>query len=197
MVLFGPPGVGKGTQCRRLVERFGWDVISTGEILREAVREQSPLGKAVQAKMAAGELIDDATVVGLVEARLARGGPSASFIFDGFPRTIAQAQALEALLDRLDRRIDKVITLHADDQELTRRILGRAQIESRADDTPETVANRLHTYHRDTEPLIEYYLDRGVLESVDGMRGVDEVFESICEAISRTNVIQKGHSASA
>jgi adenylate kinase len=171
LVLTGPPGAGKGTQAARLATRLGIPQISTGGMLREAVASRSELGKRVESVMARGELVPDAVVIELVRERIGRTDCKPGFILDGFPRTAAQAGALDRLLEQMDRDPLVVVALEVPENELVRRILTRG--EGRADDNEETVRRRLEVYRRETEPILEHYSDS--LVRIDGVGDMDEV----------------------
>jgi adenylate kinase len=171
LVLTGPPGAGKGTQAARLATRIGIPQISTGNMLREAVASGSELGKRVAAIMASGELVPDSVVIDLVRERIARGDCKPGFILDGFPRTAAQAKALDRLLEEQGRDPLVVVALEVPEAELVRRILGRG--EGRADDNEETVRRRLDVYKRETAPILTHYADS--LVRIDGVGEIDEV----------------------
>jgi adenylate kinase len=179
LILIGPPGSGKGTQARRLVEKFGIPQISTGDILREAVASRSPLGLRAKAIMDRGELVSDDVVIGIVRERLARADCKSGFVLDGFPRTRQQAAALDAMLVEQGRERVRVLELRVADGELRTRILARG--EGRADDTEETVRKRLEVYRRDTQPVLEHYRDQ--LQSVDGIGSLDDVTARLLGAL--------------
>ncbi len=183
VVMLGPPGVGKGTQCGRLVTHLGWQVVSTGAMLRQAIDEGSALGKTAASYMNAGKLVPNQLVIQVVQEELLSRGTGAGWLFDGFPRTIEQAESLRRMLATMGRELDHVILLTADEVELRQRMLQRATIEGRSDDTPETIAERLVTYRQQTRPLIEFYRSRGLLREVDGMGSPDEVFARILAAL--------------
>ena len=180
LILMGPPGSGKGTQAKRLVEKFGIPQISTGDILREAVASGSPIGQRAKALMAKGELVPDDVVIEIVRDRLARVDCKPGFVLDGFPRTRAQAQALDGILRDHGRDKLRVVALTVADEELRRRILARG--EGRADDTPETVAKRLEVYRRDTQPVLEHYAAQVV--KIDGMGSMDDITARILSALA-------------
>ena len=184
VILLGPPGAGKGTQAKRLVEARGMVQLSTGDMLREARSSGTEMGRKVSAVMDAGELVTDEIVIGLIEERLAQGSKG-GFIFDGFPRTLAQADALGELLERNGASVDAVIELQVDDAVLVRRVENRA-VEAaaagqkvRADDNAEAMQVRLLEYYKKTSPLIGYYYAGGMLRTVDGLQDIDVVAADI------------------
>jgi adenylate kinase len=175
IVFLGPPGSGKGTQAKLLAERLGVPAISTGEILRTAVREKTALGQRAQSAMEKGELVSDDLIVDLIRERTGRPDARTGFILDGFPRTIAQAQALEALLGEKGDALSAVVNFRVPEAELIQRMLGRARDEGRADDRPETIRERLRVYREKTEPLVAFYRKRDLVADVDGVGTVDQV----------------------
>jgi adenylate kinase len=183
LVLLGAPGSGKGTQATRLKEQLGVPHISTGDLLRAAVAAATPLGLQAQAVMARGELVSDEIVLGMLEERFSQPDIAKGFILDGYPRNLAQASALDALLHRLNLPVDVAVQLDVSTELLIQRIAGRAQAEGRADDTPEAVANRLRVYSDQTAPVIDYYRERGRLVCVFGVGALDEVSGRILAAI--------------
>ena len=185
LVLFGPPAAGKGTQAKRLIENRGMVQLSTGDMLRAAIASGSTLGKRVEGIMATGELVTDDIVVGLIEERLPDLDAHGGGIFDGFPRTLAQAEALDAMLERRDHRIDLVIRLMVDDEALKARVAGRFAESGRPDDNPAAFEQRLVAYNRDTAPLLPYYRAQGKLVEVDGMAPVGVVASAIDAAMAR------------
>ncbi|MEY3002851.1 MAG: hypothetical protein RLZZ491_27 [Pseudomonadota bacterium] len=179
IILLGPPGAGKGTQARILTETRGLVQLSTGDMLREAQASGSEMGRRVAEVMAKGALVTDEIVIGLIREKLAQGGQG--FIFDGFPRTLAQADALGALLAEMGQAIDAVIELRVNDEVLVGRIVGRAEEARaagqpvRADDNAESLKTRLMAYYKQTSPLIGYYHAKGMLKAVDGLAEIDAV----------------------
>ena len=188
LVLFGPPGSGKGTQARILQDRRGLPQLSPGDMLRAAIAAGSELGKKCKAIMDSGDLVPDEVVVGIIAERYDQPDCAKGAVFDGFPRTIAQAVALDAMLKGRGRKIDLVIELKVDDAVLIGRVEQRIKESggvARADDTPETLRNRLAVYYRNTAPLIEYYKKQGKLVTVDGMARIEEVTEAIAAVLDR------------
>jgi adenylate kinase len=179
LILLGPPGAGKGTQAKRLEEKFGIVQLSTGDMLRAAVASGSELGRKAKAIMDAGDLVPDSIVVAMISERVDQPDCAKGFILDGFPRTVAQAEALDAMLAEKGLKIDHVIELAVDEKILFDRIRTRVaetpESERRADDNEETLRNRLGVYHEQTAPIIPYYKASGALKSVDGMASIDEV----------------------
>ncbi len=175
LILMGPPGAGKGTQAKRLVERLGIPQISTGDILREAVASGSEIGERAKAIMDAGDLVPDEVVIEIVRERLARADCKPGFILDGFPRTGDQAKALDEILADQCRAPVRVVVLDVPENELRRRILSRG--EGRADDTRETIHKRLEVYRRDTEPVLEHY--SASVEKVDGTGSMDQIMRRL------------------
>jgi adenylate kinase len=185
IVLFlGAPGSGKGTQAARLAQRAGVPQISTGDILRRAVADGTPLGVEAKAIMERGALVPDDVIIGLIRERTAATDCRGGFLLDGFPRTIAQAEALERLLTERGSRIDAALSLDVDEDKLLKRMAGRAAAEGRADDAPETVRERLRVYHEKTSPLRDWYASRGQLRPLDGVGTIDEVSGRIDAALA-------------
>ena len=188
IILLGPPGAGKGTQAAKLVEERGMIQLSTGDMLREAKASGTEMGKKVAAIMDAGELVTDEIVIGLIEEKL-EGDTGGGFIFDGFPRTLPQADALGALLEKHNQTLDAVVEMRVDDEVLVGRIVGRAEEARkagqpvRADDNEESLKIRLMEYYKKPSPLIGYYWAKGDLKSVNGLGTIDEVQGEIAEVL--------------
>jgi adenylate kinase len=210
LILLGPPGAGKGTQAKLLVERYGIPQISTGDILRHAVKERSELGLRAQAYMESGALVPDELVVSIIEDRITWSDASQGFILDGFPRTVAQADALSVMLAGSQRSIDHVISMTVSEDELVERVVGRLTCKScgrgyhlrfdppkdksvcdicsgelyqREDDREETMRSRLQAYAAQTAPLIEYYSAKGLLRSVNGIGTIQDIQASIARVL--------------
>ena len=219
LILFGPPGAGKGTQADVLAKNHGFAKLSTGDMLRAAVASGSAVGLQAKDIMAKGQLVPDSIMIDLIRERIAQADCKNGFILDGFPRTLAQAQALDVMLKNEHTQIDCVIELQVDDAKLTQRITGRfscakcgagyhdsfkptlkagvcdncgsTEFSRRADDKAETVVARLEAYHRQTAPLLPYYEEKGVLEAVDGMADMDAVARQIDKILSGSKKIAK------
>ena len=186
LVLFGPPGSGKGTQSVRLADKYHLIHLSTGDMLRREIAHETPLGKAAKEIMDRGELVSDQIVIGMIENQLENNPQAHGFIFDGFPRTTVQAMALDELLSKFNSKIDVTLSLEVDNVELVKRLLIRGKDSGRADDRDETViANRIKEYQNKTAPLIEYYRNAGKFRSVWGMDGIDQVFQLLCNEIDK------------
>ena len=183
IILFGPPAAGKGTQAKKLVAERGMIQLSTGDMLRAARTSGTQFGRKVAEVMDAGHLVSDDIVIGLIEERLPEAEAAGGAIFDGFPRTLAQAEALDVLLKSRGSRIDKVVRLRVDRNALLGRIAQRYAEEGRPDDNPETFKIRLAAYEDQTKPLLPYYEEQGRLYQVDGMGTVDQVAAEIDEAL--------------
>ena len=188
LILFGPPGAGKGTQARVLTERRGWPQLSTGDMLRAAIAAGTDLGKRCKAIMDAGDLVPDEVVIAIIAERYDQQDCRGGAVFDGFPRTTPQAVALDEMLDHRGRQIDLVIELKVDDAILLGRVEQRIKDAggvARADDTPETLKNRLGVYYKNTAPLLKFYSDQGKLMQVDGMASIETVTAAIAALIDR------------
>lgn len=184
LVLLGAPGSGKGTQAARLKGHLQVPHVSTGDLLRAEVAAGSKLGLEAKEVMARGELVSDAILLGMLESRFSQADTAGGFILDGYPRNLAQADALDGLLQRIGQPMDYAVQLEVPTELLVERIAGRAQAEGRADDSPESVRTRLRVYDEQTAPVIEFYRAHGQLTVVDGVGSLDEVFTRIVEAIA-------------
>lgn len=184
LLLLGPPGAGKGTQAERLVRKLGIPQISTGDMLRAEVATGSELGREARAIMERGELVPDAVVIGVAKRRLEQPDARKGFVLDGFPRTTAQAEALDGLLAQLGTGLERCVALVVDEAELVMRLLRRAGIEGREDDTEETIRTRMRVYRQQTEPLCAYYRRRGLLREIDAVGTLDDVEKRIEEALA-------------
>jgi len=184
IVLLGPPGSGKGTQAALLVERLGVPHISTGALLRNAAKRGTELGLKAKALTDKGELVPDELISDMIEERLSRADVSNGFILDGYPRNLAQAKSLDALLERMGQPVDEAILIDLDAERIIKRIAKRAKEEGRADDTEETVRNRLQVYAQQTAPVADYYAERGLLTKVLGEGGVDEIFQRLVSILN-------------
>jgi adenylate kinase len=183
LVLLGAPGSGKGTQAGRLKDYLQVPHISTGDLLRAEVAAGSKLGREAKEVMARGELVSDAILLGMLEDRFSRDDTRGGFILDGYPRNLAQADALNALLERIGQPMDAAVQLDVPTDLLVERIAGRSQAEGRADDTPESVRTRLQVYNDQTAPVVEFFRQHGKLSVVDGVGELDEVFARIIGAL--------------
>jgi adenylate kinase len=183
IILFGPPGAGKGTQARKIETRYNIPQLSTGEMLRNAIKNRSPLGVEVKSILEEGRLVPDQTVVDLVAEAMEKPEYASGYILDGFPRTVPQAEAFDALLDAQGDSVDAFLMLKVPEAELVNRILNRE--EGRSDDTPDKVIIRLNVYKNETAPVLEYYENKGLVTYIDGLGTVDEIFGRIEKAIRK------------
>lgn len=184
LIILGPPGAGKGTQASRIAEHYGIPAVSTGDIFRANIKNETPLGLQVKEILATGGYVSDDITNAIVESRLAEDDAQSGFLLDGFPRTTHQVTALDAMLAKDDQSVDKVLELVVDDEVVVQRLLKRAQLEGRADDTEEVIRERMAIYHRETKPLSDAYAERGLLVRVDGEGEVDEVAGRIVDALN-------------
>lgn len=184
LVLLGAPGSGKGTQAERLKAHLQVPHVSTGDLLRAEVAAGSALGLEAREIMARGEFVSDAILLGMLEDRFSRDDTRGGFILDGYPRNLAQADALDAMLERMDQPMDACVQLQVPVELLVERLAGRASAQGRADDSPEAVRKRQQVYNDQTAPVIEFYRQRGTLTVVDGVGSLDDVFTRIIEAIA-------------
>jgi adenylate kinase len=184
LVLFGPPGSGKGTQSEKLIEKYQLVHLSTGDILRGELAAKTPLGLEAKKKMDKGELVPDEVVIGMISNKLDQNASAKGFIFDGFPRTTAQAQALDKLLKEKGTAITLMLALEVDKQELINRLLHRGKGSGRADDQDlSVIENRIAVYNRETAVVMNYYQNQGKLKSIHGMGSIEDIFKKLCEAI--------------
>jgi adenylate kinase len=186
LILFGPPAAGKGTQAKRLVEQRGFIQLSTGDMLRAARASGSDLGRRVAQIMDEGGLVSDQIVIDLIDEQLTARTGAPGFIFDGFPRTMGQAEALDSLLQSRGEQVNLVIRMRVDDERLLARVTKRFEEQGRADDNPATFSRRLERYYEDTAPLVPLYAERGVLVEVDGMGSIEAVAASIDAALKQS-----------
>ena len=188
IVIFGAPGSGKGTQSEMIAERYGLKHLSTGEILREEIASSTELGKLADSYMSKGELVPDCVVIEMLEELIARNKGAKGFIFDGFPRTVPQGEALNQLLQRHDETVTIVVSLEVEDEELVDRLLKRGAISGRADDNRKTIESRLRVYYRQTAPLKDFYRSKDLLKEITGIGSVESIFESIVKEIDKVTV---------
>ncbi len=188
IVIFGAPGSGKGTQSDKIAERYGLQHVSTGEILREEIASSTDLGKLADSYMSKGELVPDCVVIEMLEELIARNKGAKGFIFDGFPRTVPQGEALQELLQRHDESVTIVVSLEVEDEELVDRLLKRGAISGRADDNRKTIESRLRVYYRQTAPLKDFYRSKDLLKEITGIGSVESIFESITKEIDKVTV---------
>lgn len=186
LVLFGPPGSGKGTQSAKLIEKYGLIHLSTGDIFRANIKDATELGKLAQSYMDKGDLVPDAVTIGMLESEVNKHVAPKGFIFDGFPRTTAQAQALDAFLATKGWKITGMLALEVDDEELKKRLLKRGQESGRPDDqNPDIIANRINEYNTKTAPLRSYYEAQGKYRGVYGIGEIDQIFSNLCLEIDK------------
>ena len=185
LIMLGPPGAGKGTQAERFARTREIPRVSTGDILREAIHNDTEIGRCVKATMYRGELVGDDIMTGIVRERLQRPDAQRGFVLDGFPRTVAQADALDRLLAEFGRHVGAIILLEAPREELLARLSGRARAEGRTDDTPEVIAKRLAVYEEQTRPVVSHYERRGLVRRVNGVGAVPDVTERLRDAADR------------
>lgn len=184
IVLFGPPGAGKGTQAVKLIEKYKLVHLSTGDILRGELASKSALGLEAKKYMDKGELVPDEVVIGMIEVKLDQNATAGGFIFDGFPRTKAQAGALDKLLEKKNTAITIMAALEVDKQELINRLMGRGKVSGRADDQDlNIIENRITVYNRETAPVIDYYNGQGKFRAVNGMGTIEDIFGRLCNTI--------------
>jgi len=184
IVLFGPPGAGKGTQAEKIIEKYQLIHLSTGDILRAELAAQTPLGQEAKKYMDKGELLPDKVVIEMIGSKIEKSHDSNGFIFDGFPRTTAQAEALDILLHKKNTPISIMLSLEVEKNELVKRLLGRGQVSGRSDDQDESIIeNRIKVYNNETTPVKGFYEKQGKYRAIDGMGTIDEIFERLCRVI--------------
>lgn len=183
IVIFGPPGSGKGTQSEAIIEKYGLSHISTGEILRAEIKAGSDIGIIAASYIDRGELVPDSVIIEMLDQKLNRLNNSTGVIFDGFPRTVAQARALKEMLARRNQTIEVMLNLEVNKEELIARLLKRGETSGRSDDNLETITKRIEVYERDTAPVIDFYKAEGLYRGVCGVGSVDRIFERISEAL--------------
>jgi adenylate kinase len=183
LVLFGPPGSGKGTQSANIIDKYNLVQLSTGDILRGEVKNETPLGIEAKKFMDQGQLVPDEVVIGMISSKLDENPEVKGFIFDGFPRTVAQAEALDNLLEFKNNPINVVISLLVGEEELKTRLISRGEVSGRADDNEEVIVNRIKEYHAKTSPVADYYRLKNTLIELPGEGSVDEIFDSISDII--------------
>lgn len=186
LILFGPPGSGKGTQSEKLVEKYRFIHLSTGNLLREEISNRTPLGLEAKSFMDKGQLVPDEVVIGMIDSSLEHHKEAPGFLFDGFPRTAAQAGALDKLLSLKKTEIALVIALEVSEDELVKRLLNRGKTSGRSDDTNETVIHqRFSVYRNETAPIADHYKKLKKFQTIKGEGSVEEIFDSICQAIDK------------
>jgi len=189
IVLFGPPGAGKGTQSEKIIEKYHLTHISTGDLFRKHLSEGTELGKLAKKYMDEGELVPDEVVIRMVDLKIKEKKDTSGFIFDGFPRTVNQAKALDGLLENRRQPISGMILLEVDEEELKKRILLRAETSGRSDDQDmEKINNRIRVYKEETLPVAGYYQKQGKLYGIKGVGSIEEIFQAICKAIDGLRV---------
>ena len=185
IVLIGPPGSGKGTQAARLEDKYNLTHLSTGEILRNEIRDDTKLGRQAKVFMDKGQLVPDAILLEMMENRLQQPDLQSGYLLDGFPRTIPQAEGLSALLDKLNSSLDCAISIYADEEELVKRLILRGKDSGRSDDTPEVIRDRQRVYWKLTAPVLDFYRNKGLLYEIDGIGTIDDVFSRIVEVVEK------------
>ena len=186
IVLFGPPGAGKGTQSEKLIAKYNLTHLSTGDLFRKNISEGTELGRKAQSYMDAGNLVPDEVVIGMVEDKVKNTTDTNGFIFDGFPRTVAQAAALDKIMEENGTPISLMLSLEVDENELMERLINRGKDSGRPDDQdPDKIRNRFTVYHRETAPVAGYYEDQEKLNTIHGVGGIEAIFNKLCSAIDQ------------
>lgn len=186
IILFGPPGAGKGTQAIKIAEKFNLIHISTGDLLRAEVKAGTALGNAAKNLMDKGILVSDEIVTGMIDSKISQNLSAKGFIFDGFPRTLKQAESLDELLSKYNLSITVTLSLEVDEEELYKRISLRGKLSGRVDDQDRnTFLKRMQVYHTETSPLKKYYGDKGILTAINGIGGIDDIFHALCNEITQ------------
>lgn len=185
LVLFGPPGSGKGTQSANIVKSYNLEHVSTGDLLRDEVSRHTPLGTEAKKYMDQGMLVPDEVVIGMISSKIDDMPDARGFVFDGFPRTRAQAEALDKLLEFKNTKIHLVLALDVSEPELVKRLLGRGETSGRSDDNEEVIAKRIKEYHAKTQPVATYYNTQGKLETVTGIHTIDDTFRMLSKHINK------------
>lgn len=183
IIIFGPPGAGKGTQSLKIAEKYGLKHLSTGDIFRKAIKNQTEIGKKVKAIIDKGQLVPDEMVVKVIIHELEKHNEFSGFIFDGFPRTIKQAEEFGVIMEQKGMPVNLVIRLKVPNEELLKRLMKRAKEDGRSDDNEEVIKKRLKIYRNETEPVIDFYDKKGKLVNIDGFGSVEEVFQRVCNKI--------------
>jgi adenylate kinase len=184
LILFGPPGAGKGTQAVKIAGKFGWKHVSTGDILRAEVSQGTPLGLKVKSVMDAGHLVSDELLIEIMESVFVKNSSLPGFVLDGFPRTLNQAEELDVMLAKLGHSVTLVLALEVNEEELVARLLKRSQEQGRLDDTEEVIKNRLVQYHHHTKPLIDYYKKKGIYKEVFGVGSIEDIFTQLLSELN-------------
>ncbi|HEY5469779.1 MAG TPA: adenylate kinase [Bacteroidales bacterium] len=185
-LIFGPPGSGKGTQSVRLAEKFNLLHLSTGDMLRAEITAGTDLGKKMSLIMSKGELVPDEVVIEMIAYKIDNSKGTAGFLYDGFPRTVAQTVSLEKMLNERNMKIDQMLVLDVDHDELVKRLLARAELSGRPDDKdPAVIENRIEVYKEKTEPIINYCSERGIYQSVKGVGTIDDIFKRLCDSMKK------------